>query len=139
MSVPLERNTAGQSRYIFLFDSSNSIVTTPTIVAGDIQVAIGDGAFGNLTTLPAETPGGSGKVKVSFSQVETDGVSVILRWIDQAGAEWVDGGMTIETETQTIGELGTTVNQATILARIGAFTGTGIHTILGFLQTRRFR
>lgn len=122
MSVPIARNVAGQSVGIVLFDSAGAVVTTPTIVAGDVQISLNFGAFGNLATLPAETPAGGGQVEVALSQAETNAVHVGIRWIDQAGAQWVDGYYSIFTETSTIGAIATALaaGVAAILAAITA-------------------
>jgi len=117
MSVPLKKNTAGQQRFVFVFDGSD-IKTTPTIVAGDFQVSIDGGAFGNLTTLPTESPAASGQVEVQFSQPETNGDTIAMRWIDQAGADWDNGAATWETDTSTFADLATTL--AAIVASIAA-------------------
>jgi len=108
MSVPLQRNTAEQSRFVFLFDGTN-IRTTPTIAAGDFQVSIDGGAFNNLATLPVETPAASGQVEIAFSAAETNGVTIAVRWIDQVGANWDDGAATWETSTSTFASLATAI------------------------------
>ncbi len=105
MGVPLKKNTASQIRYVMLFDGSDT-KTTPTISAGDFKASIDDGAEANLATLPSEAPAASGWVKISFSQGETNGTTIKVRWHDPGGT-WDDGGMTWETETQQIGELST--------------------------------
>lgn len=105
MGVPLKKNTASQIRYIMLFDGSDT-KTTPTISAGDFKVSIDGGAEANLGTLPSESPAASGWVKITFSQAETNGDTIAVRWSDP-GATWDDGGMTWDTETQQIGELST--------------------------------
>ncbi|GAG50216.1 unnamed protein product, partial [marine sediment metagenome] len=117
MGVPLKTNTAGQQRFVFLFDGTD-IKTTPTIAAGDFQMSIDGGAFNNLATLPSESPAASGQVEVQFSQPETNGGTIAVRWIDQAGADWDDGAATWDTDTSTFADLATTL--AAIVASIAA-------------------
>ena len=121
MSVPIARNVAGQEIGIALYDGSD-IKTTPTIAAGDIQISMDFAACENITA--AEDPAGSGQVKLSPTQAQTNAVHLGIRWIDQAGAEWDDGYYSIFTETTTIGAIGTALTAiaatlATILADIG--------------------
>lgn len=104
MTVPIKQNTAAQFDYIMLFDGTD-IITTPTIAAGDFKISVDDGAEANPATLPAESPAGSGFVKVSFSQAETNGQVIKLRWVDAAGAEWDDGGATWRTSVRTVDDL----------------------------------
>ena len=118
MSVPLKRNTASQYRYVMLFDGDDT-VTTPTIAAGDFKISIDDGAEANPGTLPAESPAGSGWVKVVFSQAETNGTIIKVRWSDQAGAEWDDGGITLATSARTIDDLPSTAAAASASASAG--------------------
>lgn len=108
MSVPLDRNTAGQIVYVSLFDGAD-IVLTPTIAAGDIQVSLDGGAFNNPTTLPSETPVGGGQVQIPLSQAETNATHIAIRGIDQAGAEWDDFLYSIFTSAATIDTLDTAI------------------------------
>lgn len=85
---------------IFLSEAVNptNFKLTPTIAAGDFQVSKDFGAFANLTTIPAETPAGSGQVKITLSATEMTADNVTVRWIDQtATKEWADGAVTIPT------------------------------------------
>jgi hypothetical protein len=106
VSFPIKKNTASQYTYVMLFDGADT-VTTPTIAAGDFKLSIDDGAEANPTTLPAESPAGSGWVKVVFTQAETNGDVLKVRWHDAAGDEWDDGGMTIRTSTATLSAIET--------------------------------
>lgn len=126
MSVPLQRNTAGQSRYIFLFDGAD-MVLTPTIAAGDFQVSIDGGAFNNLATLPAETPAASGQVEIAFSAAETNGTTICVRWRDQVGAEWDDGAATWETSTSTFASLATAI--AAVCPCVTAWFAKAVSTV----------
>lgn len=76
---------------ISLFDMANAgrIKTTPTIATGDFKVSVNGAALTNLTTLPVETPAGSGLVLVSLAAGEV-AAKTSLRWSDPDG-EWADG------------------------------------------------
>jgi len=104
MSVPIARNTAGQEVYFFLFSGAD-INLTPTIAAGDFQISIDGGAFANLATLPTVTPAAGGQVRVQLSQAETNGVSISIRAIDQAGGAWDDVSLTFRTTVRTVDDL----------------------------------
>jgi hypothetical protein len=138
MSVPVARNVAAQEIGIALLDGA-SIVTTPTIAAGDIQISIDFAAFENVTA--AEDPAGSGQVKLSPTQAQTNGVHLGIRWIDQAGAEWGDGYYSIFTETTTIGTIGTvlTAITATLAAILTAVQGVCSCVINGLLNVSPIR
>jgi hypothetical protein len=118
MTVPIKQNVASQFDYIMLF-SGTDIITTPTIAAGDFKISVDDGAEANPATLPAEAPAGSGFVKVSFSQAETNGEVIKLRWVDAAGAEWDDGGATWRTSTVVLSDLPTSAAAASASASAG--------------------
>ncbi len=146
MSVPIARNVASQEVGIALFDGA-SVVTTPTIAAGDIRISIDFGAFQNITAV--EDPAASGQVKLSPTQAQTNGVHLGIFWIDQAGAEWDDGYYSIFTETTTIGTMGTvltvitatlatmTMTLATILAAVNSVCACVISRLLSISPIRR--
>jgi hypothetical protein len=79
----------------------------PTLAAGDVQVSIDGGAYANLTTLPAVTPAGSSTVKISLSAAEMNGDNVHVLFKDQAGAEWNDFSMNLQTTANQIDDLAT--------------------------------
>ena len=118
MTVPIRRNTAGQSVNVSLFDAAGALLANPTIAAGDFQVSVDDGAFGNPATLPVVDPVNSGQVVVALSQPETNGDKIGVRWVDQAGAQWMSGYLFVMTSTSTLADLASTL--ATIIADIAA-------------------
>lgn len=76
----------------------NSVKLTPTIAAGDFQVSKDFGAFANLATIPAETPAGSGQIKITLSATEMTADNVCVRGIDQTSTkEWSDVVVSILT------------------------------------------
>lgn len=99
---------------VFTFDvvliaqaSRPSVKTTPTLAAGDVKVCGANGtsdlsSLANITTLPSETPSGSGVVKVSLSSSEMNFDRVVIRFIDAAGSEWDDLVVEILTSANTI-------------------------------------
>ena len=77
---------------------SGTFKTTPTIAVGDFQVSKDFGTFANLTTIPAETPAGSGVIKLTLSATEMNADNVTVRGVDQtADKEWADFVVTIPT------------------------------------------
>lgn len=77
-------------------------VDNPTIAAGDFQVSIDGGSFANLTTLPTAIDS-SAAVLVSLSASEMDGDNIVVRAQDQAGSEWSDTYVHIQTGSQIDG------------------------------------
>ena len=80
------------------FSNPGRIKTTPTIAAGDFKVSKDGGALANLTTLPSESPAGSGLVTIALSSTEMNADVVTVRWIDQTTPpEWSDDWFSIAT------------------------------------------
>lgn len=79
----------------------------PTLAAGDCQVSKDAGAFANLTTLPDVQPAGGASVRVQLSAAEMTADNVVVRFSDQAGAEWCDQSIMIQTTAQQIDDLAT--------------------------------
>ena len=72
--------------------------TTPTLAEGDVKISKDGGALANLTTLPAETPAGSGLVRISLSIAELTCARVAIRFIDQTSPkQWEDQIVDVET------------------------------------------
>lgn len=82
--------------YIALFDSTGSIVASPTIAAGDFKVSIDGAALANPATLPTNTPAASGQVKITLSTSEMNGDNIIVKWEDP-DSTWGDGLICIQT------------------------------------------
>ena len=79
----------------------NLFQVNPTLVAGDVQVSKDGGAFVNLAALP--TVIGAGKaVTVALSAAEMTADRIVVLFSDQAGAEWQDKLVLIETDTLQI-------------------------------------
>jgi hypothetical protein len=58
-----------------------ALVSAPTITAANFKVSTDGGAFANIATTPTVTPTGGPAVKLSFTNTETAGDSVVL-WIN---------------------------------------------------------
>lgn len=89
------KNTASQFLYAVLFDASGDILLSPTIAAGDFQVSVDGGAFANAAT--TVMPAAGGGIRIEPTQAQTNGDHLLFRWIDQAGAQWVDGVLSVYT------------------------------------------
>jgi len=77
------------------------IKKTPTIVAGDFKVSLDNGTPTNLTTLPVETPAGSGCVTVSLNSAEMTADKILVLWSDPQ-FEWGDGSIFFDAPTATL-------------------------------------
>lgn len=77
----------------------------PTLAAGDVKVSIDGGAEANLATLPAVTPAGSRRVKVTVSAAEMTGDNIQVTFVDAAGAQWCDLTANIQTSARQIDDL----------------------------------
>ena len=98
---PPVKNSAYTFRVYLFAQDDNQIQQTVTLAAGDFQSSGDGGAFGNLATLPSESPAGSGQILVSLSAGEMNYDEVTVRAIDAAGAEWHSAAFVIHTAGQT--------------------------------------
>ena len=85
-----------------------TLQANPTLAAGDVKVAIDDGAPANLATLPAVDADFTKRVKVSLSSDEMNGDNITVIFSDAAGAEWCDVLINIQTAAAQIDDLPTT-------------------------------
>jgi hypothetical protein len=69
----------------------------PTLAAGDVKISKDGGALANIAALPVVTPAGSRLVRVSLSAAELQAQRIAVLFVDQAGAEWEDKIIVIET------------------------------------------
>jgi len=92
---------------IGLSDQTNTkaLKANPTLASGDFKVSIDNGAFNNLSSLPTVTPSGGTAVQISLTSSEMNGDNIIVTAIDQAGAEWCDLLVSIQTTTRQIDDL----------------------------------
>jgi hypothetical protein len=79
--------------------------TNPTLAAGDVKVAIDDGAPANLATLPVVDAEFTKRVKVSLSAAEMNGDNISVLFSDAAGAEWCEQLVNIQTSARQIDDL----------------------------------
>lgn len=88
---PIKKNTAF-TFYVALTSQASrpQFQANPTLAAGDVKVAIDDGALNDLATLPDAQPDGSKVVRVQLSQAEMNGDTIQVLFSDAAGAEWDD-------------------------------------------------
>lgn len=100
MIVMAQKGVALTFDMVLLTAGTTTWKTTPTIAAGDFKVSKDGGALANLTTLPSESPAGSGIVAVALSATEMTADRVTVKAHDAAGAEWDDNGVTIVTDGQ---------------------------------------
>jgi len=82
--------------------NTKTFQSNPTVAAGDFTVRIDGATSNNLATLPVST----GKlVKIALSAAEMNGDNITVLCIDQAGAEWCDVIINIQTTTRQIDDL----------------------------------
>ena len=111
--VPPKKNSAtGYVTYVSLVSQANPLIfqANPTLAAGDVKIAIDDGAPANLGTLPVVDADFTKRVKVTLSQAETNGDNLTIVFSDAAGAEWCDLTINIQTSSQTLDEVDTVVD-----------------------------
>ena len=123
--VPAKKNTA-YIFYVGLPSQSNTLTlqANPTLAAGDVKVAIDDGAPANLATLPAVDADFTKRVKVSLSSSEMNGDNITVIFSDAAGAEWCDVIVNIQTAANQIDSIATAIaalNDATQGMTVGQF------------------
>ena len=109
---PPVKNSAYTFRVYLFAQDDNQIQQTVTLAAGDFQSSGDGGAFGNLATLPSESPAGSGQILVSLSAGEMNYDEVTVRAIDAAGAEWHSAAWVIHTAAQTLDTMDANIDAA---------------------------
>jgi len=127
--VPAKKNTAFVT-YVGLPSYVNALVlqANPTLAAGDVKVAIDDGAPANLATLPVVDGDFTKRVKVSLSAAEMNGDNITVIFSDAAGDEWCDVIINIQTVANQIDDLDT------ILDTIATDTTTEIPALIATAQ-----
>lgn len=104
---PKKNDAAGFTFYTSLAPRTAAGIwqASPTLAAGDVKIAIDDGAPANLGTLPAVDADFTKRVKVVLSQAETNGDNLTIIFNDAAGAEWCDKTINIQTVARQIDDL----------------------------------
>jgi hypothetical protein len=84
----VKNHASGYTFYISLVSQANTKImqANPTLAAGDVKIAIDDGAPANLDTLPVVDADFTKRVKVVLSQANTNGDNITLIFSDAAGA-----------------------------------------------------
>ncbi len=126
-----KKNTA----YVFglgLPSQANSALmqVDPTLAAGDVQISKDGGAFANLTNLPAVTPAGGKRVEVSLTSTEMNADNITIQFSDQAGDEWSDVMVGIQTTASTIDEVATAVADLPTNSELATALGTADDAVL---------
>lgn len=113
--VPPKKNTA----YTFYWSlvsqaDTKTFQANPTLSAGDVKVAIDDGAPANLATLPTVDGDFTKRIKVELSAAEMNGDNITVLFSDAAGAEWCDVNIALQTSALQVDDLATGAVAATI-------------------------
>ena len=103
----VKNSAAGFTFYVSLVSQANTKIAqaNPTLAAGDVKIAIDDGAPANLATLPAVDADFTKRVKVVLSQSEVNGDNLTIIFADAAGAEWCDLTVNIQTVARRFDDL----------------------------------
>lgn len=130
--VPPKKNDS--NGYVFYMSLAPRTATgawqaNPTLAAGDVKIAIDDGAPANLGTLPAVDADFTKRVKVVLSQAETNGDNISIIFSDAAGAEWCDATFNLQTVAENFDGLNTKVDT------IDNFIDTEVAAILAAVDT----
>jgi len=98
--------------YIGLKSQANPLVfqANPTLAAGDVKVAVDDGAPANLGTLPVVDADFTKRVKVTLSASEMNGDKITVIFSDAAGSEWCDLMLEIHTAAQLLDTMDTNID-----------------------------
>lgn len=110
---PVVKNASGGAiLYTALFPRTPTGQTqdNPTLASGDVKISIDGGSYTNLGTLPSVSPAGSDNVKITLSQAETNGDNITIRFRDQAGAEWCDQHIALQTVAANFDALNTKID-----------------------------
>lgn len=103
----VKNHASGYTFYVSLVSQANTKImqASPTLAAGDVKIAIDDGAPANLGTLPVVDADYTKRVKVVLSQAETNGDNLTIIFSDAAGAEWCDLTLNIQTVPRRFDDL----------------------------------
>jgi hypothetical protein len=98
-----KKGTAWQIDIPFFSVSTLGVLTTPTIVAGDITIRKDEGIAANITALPAPV-GNLVPITLSATEMNADRIYVVGH--DQTiPQEWVDWSITITTTAKTLDDI----------------------------------
>ena len=123
--VPPKKNTSYTFYWALVSQADTKIFqANPTLAAGDVKVAIDDGAPANMTTLPVVDADFTKRIKVALSAAEMNGDNISIIFADAAGAEWCDTSIDIQTTAQTFDEIAISGEAMTVTRSTGAFVGT---------------
>jgi len=114
--LPCKKNdAAGYTFYVGLISQADTKIlqANPTLAAGDVKIAIDDGAPANLGTLPVVDADFTKRIKVVLSQAECNGDNLTLIFSDASGAEWCDLIFNIQTVDQRFDDIPTAAETVT--------------------------
>jgi len=148
LSTALTKGTAGTIERAFWQMLKTQAVTDGTAVADagntvtqfQTNLTAPDGQYDHMI-LVFVSNGLEGEARPIDTYVQTDGVITLqepLTEIPTGDEEFVILPQHAHPISEIQAGLATSANQATILNRIGAFTGTGVNTILGFFKAIMF-
>jgi hypothetical protein len=122
--MPGPKKGVAYTYYIALTSQADTDLfkTSVTLAAGDVTTSLDGAAFGNIASLPVEI-GTSGVLAVTHSDAEMNGDVIVDRFHDAAGDEWQDALVVINTETGTISEIDTNVDD--LETRLGTPSNLG--------------
>ena len=115
--LPCAKNdVGGYTFYVSLVPQADTRIfqANPTLAAGDVKIAIDDGAPANLGTLPAVDADFTKRVKVVLAQAEINGDNLTIIFSDAAGSEWCDLTINIQTAAQTFDATDAVVDTALV-------------------------
>lgn len=108
-----KNNTNGYVFYVSLVSQANTKIyqVNPTLVDGDIKVAIDDGAPENVSAYAVDADF-TKRIKVTLSQAQTNGDNLTVIFSDAADNEWNDLMVNIQTAARIMDELVADVTDA---------------------------
>lgn len=104
--VTPKKNTAFRF-FVALTQQANPLLlqAAATLASGDVTVSTDGAAFANITTLPVVTPAGGVTIQVDLSATEMNGDNICVLFSDQAGAQWCDLAINIQTTARQVDDL----------------------------------
>lgn len=137
MTTEVSDNTI-MSRVLGNGDTSTFVPSTDGLHAAGVDIdAI---LLDTGTTLDGRIPAAltaNGNMKCSLVEILTTALTETAGYLAAGFKKFFNVAtptLTMDSTGTTLTTLATAVNQTTILDRIGAFTGTGVNTVLGFLR-----
>ena len=129
--VPAKKN----SEYIFYTSLASQAYPyifqdNPTLVDGDVKVAVDDAAPANIINLPEVDADFAKRIKITLTASEMNGDNITIIFSDVAGNEWCDHVVNIQTTDTQIDDISDQINDLENLSQDDVITAMWTKTVI---------